>query len=88
LAPDAPFASAHSLRARAFESQLREHLKTKFGLRWWASRKVGETLIDLWNTGQRHSVEELASMIGFGAMDFEWLTAELLEGSEESVCQG
>src|SRR5262245_14324280 len=39
-------------RACAFESQLREYLKTKFGAHWWASAKAGEMLIDLWNTGQ------------------------------------
>jgi hypothetical protein len=65
-----------------FESQLREYLKTQFGLRWWASRRAGEMLIDLWNTGQRYTVEELAAMIGLGDLDFDWLASELLEQVE------
>jgi hypothetical protein len=70
---------ANYLRACALESQLREHLKSKFGLRWWASRKAGEMLIDLWNMGERYTVEELASIIGLGKLDFDWLAAELLD---------
>jgi hypothetical protein len=76
---DDSFHSADFLRASAFEAQMREYLKTHFGLRWWASRKAGETLIDIWNTGRRYTVEELASMIGLGALDFDWLASELLE---------
>lgn len=72
------FHPADYLRASALESQLREHLKSKFGLRWWRARKAGEMLIDLWNTGERYTAEELASMIGLGRLDFDWLAAELL----------
>ncbi|MGH9756026.1 MAG: hypothetical protein ACREA2_24865, partial [Blastocatellia bacterium] len=79
---DDAFYSADFLRASAFESQMREYLKTQFGIRWWASRKAGETLIDLWNIGRRHTVEELASMIGFGSLDFNWLASESLESME------
>jgi hypothetical protein len=68
---------ASFLRAAAFEAQLRDYLKTKFGSRWWASPKAGEMLIDLWNTGQRYGVEELALMIGLGELDFDYLMAEL-----------
>jgi hypothetical protein len=79
---DDAFHSADFLRALAFESQMREYLKTRFGVRWWASSKAGETLIDLWNTGRRHTVEELAPMIGLGSLDFDWLASELLESLE------
>jgi hypothetical protein len=79
---DDAFHSADFLRASAFESQMREYLKTHFGLRWWASRKAGEALIDIWNTGRRYRVEELASMIGLGALDFDWLSSELSESLE------
>jgi hypothetical protein len=79
---DDAFYSADFLRASAFEAQMREYLKTHFGVRWWASSKAGETLIDLWNTGRRYTVEELASMIGLGALDFDWLASESLESIE------
>ena len=78
-AVETPFRSAALLRGWAFEAQLREHLKTHFGTRWWASRKAGEMLIDLWNTGHRYTVEELAALIGLGELDFAWLSSELLE---------
>src|SRR5262249_43092437 len=80
--PDDAFYSAGFLRGSAFEAQMREYLKTQFGQRWWASRKAGETLIDLWNTGQRYTVEELASMIGLGELDFDWLASESLDWVE------
>ena len=80
---DDAFYSADFLRASAFESQMREYLKTRFGQRWWASSKAGETLIDLWNTGQRYTVEELASMIGLGELDFDCLASESLGWMEE-----
>jgi hypothetical protein len=76
------FYSADFLRASAFEAQMREYLKTRFGVRWWASRKAGETLIDIWNTGRRYTIEELASMIGLGELDFDWLASESLESIE------
>lgn len=68
------FRSADYLRAVAFEAQMRDYLKTKFGSRWWASAKAGEMLIDLWNTGRQYSVEELAAMIGLGELDFDLFT--------------
>ena len=69
--------SADYLRAAAFEAQLREYLKSAFGAQWWTSRKAGEMLIDLWNTGQRHGVEEIASLIGLGKPDYDWLAEDL-----------
>ena len=72
------FYSADFLRASAFEAQLREQLKTKYGSRWWTMRKAGETLIDLWNTGGRYKVEELAKMIDLGDLSYDWLAEECL----------
>jgi hypothetical protein len=76
---DDGFYAANYLRAWALEAQLREYLKTKFGARWWTSRKAGEMLIDLWNTGNRYSAERLASLIGLGEISFDWLASEMLE---------
>jgi hypothetical protein len=73
------FSSADILRALAFESQLREYLKSKFGSRWWISRKAGEMLTDLWNTGLRYSAERLATMIGLGELSFDWLAEDLMQ---------
>ena len=76
---DDGFYSANYLRAWAFEAQLREYLKSKYGSRWWESRKAGEMLTDLWNTGNRYSAERLAAMIGLGELSFDWLAEELME---------
>lgn len=76
------FSPADYLRAAAFEAQMRDYLKTKFGSHWWASRRAGEMLIDLWNTGQRYSAEELAAMIGLGELNYDWFAAGLLEQLE------
>ncbi|HWQ32909.1 MAG TPA: hypothetical protein VNQ79_08640 [Blastocatellia bacterium] len=76
---DDGFYSANYLRALAFEAQLREYLKSRYGTRWWASRKAGEMLVDLWNTGLRYSAERLAAMIGLGELSFDWLAEELMQ---------
>ncbi len=70
------FYAGDFLRANAFAAQLREQLKTKFGSRWWTSRKAGDYLIDLWNTGGRYKVEELAKMIDLGDLSYDWLAEE------------
>lgn len=64
------------LRARLFAASLAEHLRSRYGARWWSSRAAGDELIDLWNTGSRYAVEELARLAFSAAPD-----AELLAGS-------
>ena len=80
---DDGFYSAAYLRAWCFEVALREHLRTRWGRRWWASRKAGDELIDLWNTSSRYTVEELASLIGFGEISFDLLADSLIEAMKE-----
>lgn len=80
---DDGFYSAAYLRAWGFEVSLREHLRTRWGRRWWTSRKAGDELIDLWNTSSRYTVEELASLIGFGEISFDLLADSLLEALKE-----
>jgi hypothetical protein len=80
---DDGFYSAAYLRAWAFEVSLREHLRTRWGHRWWASAKAGDELIDLWNTSSRYTVEELASLIGFGEISFDLLAESLIAAMRE-----
>lgn len=75
---DDEFYVAAYLRAWAFEAGLREHLRTRYGRRWWASRRAGDELIDLWNTSSRYTVEELARLIGFGEISFDLLADTLV----------
>ena len=70
---DDGFYSSAYLRAWALEAGLREYLRTRYGYRWWASRKAGDELIDLWSTSSRYSVEELSGLLGLGELDFDLL---------------
>ncbi|HVF68783.1 MAG TPA: hypothetical protein VM914_14020 [Pyrinomonadaceae bacterium] len=81
------FASATRLRARLFAAGLREHLRSRHGRRWFASRAAGGELIDVWNTASRYSAEELARLLWGGGLSFDLLADASLEGSEggESV---
>ncbi len=72
------------LRARLCAAALGEHLRTRHGWRWWATRGAGDELIDLWNTGARYPVEELTALIGAGALDVELWADALLTAVRES----
>lgn len=74
------FSSGVSLRARLFAARLGEHLRTEHGRRWWATRGARDELIDMWNTGSRYSVEDLARLACGGPLDFD-LLAETTTGS-------
>lgn len=80
---DDGFYSAAYLRAWAFEAGLREYLRTRYGRRWWAMRRAGDELIDLWSTASRYSVEELAQLIGFGEISFDLLADSLIAGMKQ-----
>lgn len=73
---DDAFYSASYLRAWAFEALLREYLKTRFGLRWWASRRAGDFLKEIWETGDRYTADEMAAQIGVGPITFDLLVDE------------
>ena len=73
---DDGFYSASYVRAWAFEVQLREHLKTRFGQQWWASRRAGNFLKEIWETGDRYTADEMAAQIGTGPIAFDLLIDE------------
>ncbi len=76
---DDGFYSASYLRAWAFEVMLREYLKTRFGQRWWASRRAGNFLKEIWETGDRYTADEMAAQIGIGPIGFDPLIDEFNE---------
>lgn len=76
----APFSPAVYLRARLFAAALGEYFRTRYGHRWWSSSKAADELIDVWNTGSRYTVEELASLLGLGALNFD-LSADLINST-------
>ena len=70
------FYSASYVRAWAFEVMLREHLKTRFGPQWWTSRRAGDFLKEIWETGDRYTADEMAAQIGIGPISFDLLIEE------------
>jgi hypothetical protein len=68
-----PFAVATVLRGALLAAALGEHLRVRYGRRWWASRRGGNDLTDWWNTGSRYSAEDLAPAVGAGELSFDLL---------------
>jgi hypothetical protein len=73
---DDGFYSANYLRAWAFEVALRDYLKTRFDKRWWESKRAGNFLREIWDTGDRYDADEMAAQIGIGPINFDLLIDE------------
>jgi hypothetical protein len=73
---DAGFYSADYLRAWIRAAQLRAFLVREVGEEWWASRKTGDRLRELFREGTKPSSEEIAGRIGFDPLDTRPLLAE------------
>jgi hypothetical protein len=74
---DAGFYSADYLRAWIRAAQLRTYLEREVGEEWWASKKTGDRLRELFREGTKPSSEEIAGRIGFEPLDTGPLRAEL-----------
>ena len=59
------------LRSWAFEAQLRDHLRTRFGTDWFASREAGSLLQELWAEGQRPTADELLEQVTGAKLEME-----------------
>lgn len=73
---DDSFYSAAYLKAWAFEVMLRDYLKRRFSSRWWASKRAGNFLKEIWETGEQYTAEEMAIQIGVGPISFDLLIDE------------
>jgi hypothetical protein len=76
---DAGFYCTCYLRAWAFESQLREHLRERFGRDWFRQRAAGGLVRELWSMGQAQTADELLADATGQALDFGVLAAETRE---------
>jgi len=74
---DGGFYSADYLRAWIRSAQLRAHLVREVGEDWWRSAKTGEILRDLFAEGTKPTSEEIATRLGFDALDTGPLVADL-----------
>jgi hypothetical protein len=59
------------LRSWAFEAQLRDHLRTRFGTDWFTSREAGSLLQELWSEGQRPTADELLEEVTGAKLEME-----------------
>src|ERR687887_496416 len=74
---DAGFYSADYLRAWIRSAQLRDYLVRELGDDWWRTAETGEHLRTLFAEGTRPSSEEIASRLGYQALDTAPLLKEL-----------
>jgi hypothetical protein len=56
---DSGFYVTAYLRSWAFECQLRDNLRERFGRDWFAQREAGSLLRELWSLGQQPTADEL-----------------------------
>jgi hypothetical protein len=66
---DAGFYVSSYLRSWAFEAQLRDDLRARFGNDWFTKRQAGGHLRELWSEGQRLSAEEMIADVTGGALE-------------------
>ena len=64
------------LRAWAFETQLRDHLRTRFGMDWFRKRAAGDLIRELWGLGQSMRAEELLREATGAPLEFGVLADE------------
>jgi hypothetical protein len=76
---DAGFYASCYLRSWAFEAQLRDHLKQRFGTTWFARRDAGSFLRELWSEGQRLSAEEMLAEVTGSKLEMESVAERIRE---------
>jgi hypothetical protein len=67
------------LRSWALQSQLREHFRERFGSTWFADRKAGGMLRELWSEGHRLNADELLSEVTGEELEMEAFAQSLRE---------
>jgi hypothetical protein len=76
---DPGFYASCYLRSWAFEAQLRDHLKQRFGTTWFARRDAGSFLRELWSEGQRLSAEEMLAEVTGSKLEMESVAERIRE---------
>jgi hypothetical protein len=74
---DDGFYAADYWRAWIAEVWLRDHVKTRFGHRWWRHPRAGRFLIELWETGHRYTAEEIVHQVTRSVPSIEPLLDEV-----------
>ncbi len=76
---DSGFYVSGYLRSWAFEAQLRDHLRERFGNAWFASREAGSLLRELWSEGQRPTADGLLREVTGSGLEMEAVSARVRE---------
>jgi len=76
---DAGFYVYSYLRSWAFEAQLRDHLRERYGTDWFTSREAGSLLRDLWAQGQRPTADELLREVSGSEIEMEAVAERVRE---------
>jgi hypothetical protein len=76
---DAGFYVYAYVRSWAFEAQLRDHLRERFGSDWFTSREAGSLLRDLWAQGQRPTADELLREVSGSEIELEAVAERVRE---------
>jgi hypothetical protein len=76
---DPGFYASSYLRSWAFEAQLRDHLRERFGTTWFASREAGGLLRELWSEGQRMTAEEMLEEVTGSTLEMESVAERIRE---------
>jgi hypothetical protein len=76
---DEGFYSADYLRAWVGEAQLADYLQRNFTERWWADKRVGRFLVDLWRSACTQEAEQVLAGLGYQALDTACLERRFTE---------
>jgi hypothetical protein len=76
---DAGFYVSSYLRSWAFEAQIRDHLRERYGNDWFTKREAGGHLRELWSEGQRLSAEEMVEDVTGGRLEMTSIADRIKE---------
>jgi hypothetical protein len=76
---DDGFYASQYLRAWAFEAQLREYLREKFGNAWFTRRDAGSLIRELWSEGQKPTADEILKDVTGATIELEAVAERVRE---------
>jgi hypothetical protein len=76
---DPGFYVSSYLRAWALEARIAAHLRDRFGTTWFAERKAGSLLRELWSEGQGMDADELAREVTGGPLELDTVADRIAE---------
>ncbi len=76
---DEGFYCINYIKAWIFQAQLKEYMHRKFGYNWYRKKEAGSFLKELWSSGQKYSVNEILSSLGFDVLNVDYLIESLMD---------